>query len=59
MSDKCVDLLAGRAVRFQCGAFKCVGKIRERSLSAKISPKSHRINGLCVFVRAHNPKVVS
>jgi hypothetical protein len=36
-----------------------MGKIWERYLVAGMSAKSHRINGPCVFVCAHNPKVVS
>jgi len=36
-----------------------MGKILERTQNFETPRKSHRINGPCVFVRAHNPKVVS
>jgi hypothetical protein len=36
-----------------------LGKIWERSSVSKTLLKSHRINGPCLFVCAHNPKVVS
>jgi len=36
-----------------------LGKTWERTHDLKTPAKSHRINGPCVFVRSHNPKVVS
>jgi hypothetical protein len=36
-----------------------LGKIWERTQDLKTPAKSHRINGPCVFVCSHNPKVVS
>ena len=40
-------------------AKKNLGKIWERTQDLKTPAKSHRINGPCVFVCSHNPKVVS
>src|ERR1700730_12369297 len=36
-------------------AARLLGKIWERTPQEKSIAKSHRINGPCVFIRAHNP----